>query len=78
MSLLRAESLSVAIAGRLLCRGLDISLEPGQCWGLLGANGIGKTTLLHTLAGLRPAVAGAVHVDGVPLHELGRKAWRDA
>ena len=74
MSLLQARSLSVAIAGRLLCRGLNLTLEPGQCWGLLGANGIGKTSLLHTLAGLRPAASGTVRIDGVPQQELGRKA----
>lgn len=74
MSLLRAQSLSVAIAGRLLCRGLNLTLEPGHCWGLLGANGIGKTSLLHTLAGLRPVAAGRIYVDDMPLHEMNRKA----
>ena len=74
MTVLKAESLAVAVPGRGLCRGLELTLAPGQCWGLLGANGIGKTTLLHTLAGLRPPAAGGVRLDGEPLQRLGRKS----
>lgn len=73
MSLLEARSLSVAIGERVLCRNLDLRLEAGQCWGLLGANGIGKTTLLHTLAGLRPVRDGDIFVDGISIHALDRK-----
>jgi len=73
VSLLETRSLSVAIGDLVLCRGLNLRLEAGQCWGLLGANGIGKTTLLHTLAGLRPAPAGDIFLDGVPIHALDRK-----
>lgn len=74
MTVLKAESLAVAVPGRRLCQGLELTLAPGQCWGLLGANGIGKTTLLHTLAGLRPPATGGISLDGEPLHHLGRKA----
>lgn len=73
MSLLEARSLSVAIGERVLCRELDLRLEAGECWGLLGANGIGKTTLLHTLAGLRPARSGDILVDGTDLAALDRR-----
>jgi iron complex transport system ATP-binding protein len=58
--------LTVTIAGKTVCNGLDLTMEGGQCWGLLGVNGVGKTTLLHTLAGLKPAQAGEVLVNGEP------------
>ncbi|MEX2524196.1 MAG: ABC transporter ATP-binding protein [Gammaproteobacteria bacterium] len=74
MSLLETRSLSVAIGDLVLCRNLDLRLQAGQCWGLLGANGIGKTTLLHTLAGLRPAQSGEILVDGVHLTDLDRRS----
>jgi iron complex transport system ATP-binding protein len=72
-ALLEARGLTVEIAGKSVCRGLDLRLEAGKCIGLLGGNGVGKTTLLHTLAGLRPPVAGQVLLDGSPLAEQSRR-----
>lgn len=44
---------------------VDLVVEPGSAIGVLGANGAGKSTLLKTLAGLLPARAGTIAVDGV-------------
>lgn len=74
MSLLAAEALSVSIAGQSVCRTLDFSVGAGECWGVLGANGTGKTTLLHTLAGLRSPDSGRILLDGTSLTHLGRRA----
>ncbi|MCW8885727.1 MAG: ABC transporter ATP-binding protein [Motiliproteus sp.] len=73
MSLLQAENLSVAIGGRVLCREVNLSLGATQIWGLLGGNGVGKTTLLHTLAGLRIADAGELHLGGKPIGQVHSK-----
>jgi branched-chain amino acid transport system ATP-binding protein len=48
-------------------RDLDLDVQQGTVLTLLGPNGAGKSTLLLTLAGLLPAHAGRVAVDGVPL-----------
>jgi branched-chain amino acid transport system ATP-binding protein len=48
-------------------RDLDLDVHAGTVLALLGPNGAGKSTLLLTLAGLLPAQAGTVAVDGVPL-----------
>jgi branched-chain amino acid transport system ATP-binding protein len=69
-----------ATAIRLECRGLeggrgatvvfrdlDLDVRAGTVLALLGPNGAGKSTLLLTLAGLLPAHAGRVSVDGVAL-----------
>jgi ABC transport system ATP-binding/permease protein len=45
---------------RWLFRGLDLSLKPGQCTGVIGRNGVGKTTLLRLCLGERPPDQGAV------------------
>lgn len=73
MSLLETRSLGVRIGERVLCDDLDFKLQQGQCWGVLGGNGIGKTTLLRTLAGLRPPQQGNVLVHDTELPGWNRK-----
>jgi branched-chain amino acid transport system ATP-binding protein len=46
-------------------QGVDLTVDSGRVLGLLGRNGVGKTTLIHTLMGLVTPSAGSVHVDGV-------------
>jgi simple sugar transport system ATP-binding protein len=58
-------------------RGVDITLWPGRCLGLVGRNGAGKSTLVSILSGIYPADAGQVRFDGTPAPPLGAVgAWR--
>ncbi len=47
---------------RYLARDLTLSIRPGQCTGIVGRNGVGKTTLLQVCLGKRPADAGTVQI----------------
>ncbi|HEX2312887.1 MAG TPA: ABC transporter ATP-binding protein [Thermomonospora sp.] len=49
---------------RRVLGGLDATARPGDLTVLIGPNGTGKSTLLRTLAGLQPALAGHVLLDG--------------
>jgi iron complex transport system ATP-binding protein len=60
---LRVETRSGAQT-RTLVERLDWTVNPGECWAVLGPNGTGKTRLLHTLAGLLPAAGGDVLLAG--------------
>jgi branched-chain amino acid transport system ATP-binding protein len=51
----------------LVFRDLELEVQAGSVLALLGPNGAGKSTLLLTLAGLLPARAGTVAVDGARL-----------
>lgn len=49
---------------------LDFELEPGRFDVLVGANGVGKSTLVRALAGLLPAQSGEVLLDGASLAKM--------
>lgn len=46
---------------------LDLDLSPGRSLAVVGPSGVGKTTLLLTLAGFLPPRGGELTLDGVPL-----------
>ncbi|TQV86234.1 ABC transporter ATP-binding protein [Exilibacterium tricleocarpae] len=56
----------------------DFDIEAGQHIVLEGANGVGKTTLLLTLAGVLPLQRGSLELDGCPLSAYGDMALRRA
>ena len=72
-AILETRKLSVVIGGKQVCRDLTLALRPGECWGLLGLNGVGKTSLLHTLGGMRPADSGQILLDGASLATAPRR-----
>lgn len=70
---LQCVSLDVGIGGRTLIRKLDLDLQPGKMVCLLGENGTGKTSALHTMAGLLEPDAGEIRVGDCRLSEWKRR-----
>lgn len=50
-------------------KGLDLQLEKGKIYGLIGRNGAGKTTLLSLMAGQNPVTSGEITLDGQKVWE---------
>lgn len=71
--LLTSHGLTVEIGGKTVCRDLHLQVHPGHCWAVLGMNGVGKTTLLHTLAGLRPPRSGRITLQGEDISRLTKR-----
>jgi len=75
MPLIAARNANVWLDQRLVLRGLDFSVEPGDCWVVHGANGSGKSTLIRALYG---DIGAASHGEirrrgiepGVPISEF--------
>ena len=59
---LQVSNLSVSRGGRTLLEGVTFDVDTGHALILRGPNGLGKTTLLRTLAGLQKPEAGTVHL----------------
>jgi branched-chain amino acid transport system ATP-binding protein len=62
--MLRIESLNAFYGHSHILHGIDLHIEAGQAVGLLGRNGMGKTTLIRSLMGLVPGARGQVHWRG--------------
>ncbi|MBS3786741.1 ATP-binding cassette domain-containing protein [Candidatus Bipolaricaulota bacterium] len=62
--------------------GLNLSLDKGDSLGVIGPNGCGKTTLLHTIAGLHENYSGLIQVDttedriALILQDIGLLPWK--
>jgi branched-chain amino acid transport system ATP-binding protein len=74
---LQTARLDVGYGSLVAARALDLHLAQGEVVALIGANGVGKTSTLLTLAGEIPALGGQVLWDGRPtadpLHVMARK-----
>ncbi len=69
--------LRAGYAGIPVLRGVNLALHEGEAIGIVGHNGMGKSTLLKTIVGLVPATAGRVSIDSLevtrlPAHERSR------
>lgn len=47
--------------------GIDLEVQPGELFSILGGSGSGKTTLLRMLAGFETPTKGSIHIDGVDM-----------
>lgn len=71
LATIRARGLAIGYPGAdPILAGIDLDLRPGKTLAIVGPSGVGKTTLLATLAGLLPPLAGTVEIRGQDSREL--------
>jgi branched-chain amino acid transport system ATP-binding protein len=69
-ALLETRGLTLAYGRFRALNGVDLTLMPGQRYGVLGPNGAGKTTLLNLLTGALRPTSGSIHFEGADITAL--------
>jgi lipopolysaccharide export system ATP-binding protein len=74
---LTVQGVEKSFAGRMVVRGVSLSLRRGEAVGLLGPNGAGKTTVFYMITGLIKADKGRIELDGydvtaLPMYQRAR------
>ena len=62
--MIQIKDLGFSYGEKAVLKNINMKLEEGRIYGLLGENGVGKTTLLTLLCGLKKPQTGAIDVDG--------------
>ena len=62
--MIKVSNLAFSYGTREVLRNISLELRPGKVYGLLGENGVGKTTLLTLLCGLKKVKSGSIDADG--------------
>lgn len=62
--MIKVNNLAFSYGKDQVLKNINLTLEDGKIYGLLGENGVGKTTLLTLLCGLKKAQAGSIDTDG--------------
>ncbi len=70
-AILEAGSVKAGYGTGMVLHGIDFAVRPGEAVGLMGRNGMGKTTLLRAMLGLLPLRGGRVAMDG---EDISREA----
>ena len=62
--MIQIKDLGFSYGDKIVLKDITLTLEEGRIYGLLGENGVGKTTLLTLMCGLKNAKAGSIDIDG--------------
>ena len=62
--MIRIKDLGFSYGGFPVLKNITMNLEEGRIYGLLGENGVGKTTLLTLICGLKKPLTGSIETDG--------------
>lgn len=70
MAMLEIKGLQVHYGMIQAIKGIDFEVNKGEVVALIGANGAGKTTILHTVSGLLQASSGSIHFEGKDITKM--------
>lgn len=65
-----------SLKGKLAVKGISFGVKPGECFGLLGVNGAGKSSTFKCLAADEHLSGGEIKVNGIEIGEYFGKPWK--
>jgi branched-chain amino acid transport system ATP-binding protein len=68
MGILDVKQCTKRFGGLIAVKDLNLSLQPGDLYGLIGPNGAGKTTIFNLITGVYKPDSGSIELDGKPIH----------
>ena len=76
LSISEASVTELSITKKVICTNLNVTFKPGEFWGIMGINGVGKTTLLQSLIALRDMAHcnknGRISLDNKDINDYKR------
>ena len=69
MAILDVRACTKRFGGLVAVRNLNLSLNPGDLYGLIGPNGAGKTTIFNLMTGVYTPDEGSIELDGKAIHK---------
>jgi len=67
--MIEVNNLSYEIEGREILKDINLKINKGTIFGIIGPNGVGKTTLLRCLTGIYKPVSGTINYDGIEVYD---------
>lgn len=71
--MIEINNLKKSFDGLEVLKGINITIEDGEIYGLVGKSGSGKSTLLRCLNGLESYSSGSIKINGIELNSLDKK-----
>lgn len=69
MKMIEVNNVSFEIDGRTILNDINLKIPEGKIYGIIGPNGVGKTTLLRCLTGIYQTTKGLVKYDGEDVYD---------
>lgn len=73
MSLIKFQNFVKSFGAKQVHKGVSFSIEKGECLGLIGGSGAGKSVLLRSLIGLEKPDTGSIHFDGIDITQFSER-----
>ena len=75
--MITVSNVSLSFGGQLLFKDVDLKFTNGNCYGIIGANGAGKTTFIKLLCRLYEVTEGEILVNGVNINDIEYSKYLD-